>query len=56
MKVSGYLVYRDGTLVATVTNTKWTDSLAYIGGSRAYAVVAFDAASNQSSAAEVAVQ
>jgi hypothetical protein len=47
--VNGYRVYRDGTLVATLTKMRWNDSLAFAGGTRLYAVVAFDAAGNVSS-------
>jgi fibronectin type 3 domain-containing protein len=55
-RVTGYRVYRDGTQVATVSNTKWTDPLAFKGGLRSYALVAFDAAGNTSPAAGVTVQ
>ncbi len=56
VRVSGYRVYRDGTLVATTANTKWTDPVTYKGGSRLYDVVAFDTAGNVSPDAEVVVQ
>jgi hypothetical protein len=54
-RVSGYRVYRDGTLVATVTNPKWTDAVSFKSGTRLYAVVAFDTAGNTSQATEVVV-
>jgi hypothetical protein len=53
--VSGYRVYRDGTLVWTLTKTRWTDTLAFTGGTRSYAVVAFDAAGNVSSVSAAAL-
>jgi hypothetical protein len=42
--------------VATVSNMKWTDPLAFKGGPRSYGVVAFDAAGNASPTAVVTVQ
>jgi len=54
MKVAGYRVYRDGTQVATVTNTKWNDIAALAAGStRSYHVVAFDPTGNVSTASNV---
>ena len=54
--MTGYRVYRDGTLVATVSNTKWTDGLTFKGALRTYAVIALDAAGNTSLTAQVTVQ
>jgi hypothetical protein len=49
VKVAGYRVYRDATLVATATTTKWSDVVAFANGSaRSYYVVAYDAAGNVS--------
>jgi len=49
--VASYRVSRDGTLVATVTATNWTESGLTPGASYKYSVVAFDAAGNASAAA-----
>jgi hypothetical protein len=56
VRVAGYRVYRDGTLVATVTNRKWTDSLTFVGGPRLYQVAAFDSMGNVSPASNVTLQ
>ena len=47
--VSGYRVYRDGTLVATTGTTSFADSGLAAGTTHTYAVAAFDAAGNSSS-------
>jgi len=49
--VAGYRVSRDGTLVATVTATSWTESGLSPGASYKYSVLAFDAAGNASAEA-----
>jgi len=54
--VSGYRVYRDGTLVATVSATKWTDGVTFKSGSRQYEVTAYDAAGNVSPEAVTTLQ
>jgi hypothetical protein len=46
--VTGYMVYRDGVLVATLSTTKWNDGITLKTGSRTYAVVARDAVGNVS--------
>jgi M6 family metalloprotease-like protein len=49
--VSGYRVYRDSALIATVASPGYTDSGLLAGTSYSYDVVAFDAAGNVSAAA-----
>jgi cellulose 1,4-beta-cellobiosidase len=44
--VAGYKVLRDGTLVATLSGTTWTDGGLTAGGSYQHAVEAYDAAGN----------
>jgi chitodextrinase len=51
MGVAGYRILRDGTLVATVTGTGFTDTGLAAATSYGYQVVAFDAAGNVSAAA-----
>ncbi|HEY8868880.1 MAG TPA: hypothetical protein VIM30_05775 [Candidatus Limnocylindrales bacterium] len=51
--VAGYRVSRNGTQVATVTGTSWSDSGRSPATSYTYAVVAYDAAGNVSSGASV---
>jgi hypothetical protein len=46
--VTGYIVYRDGTVIATVTTTTFVDNNVS-SGSRSYKVVATDSAGNRSS-------
>ena len=46
--VSGYRVYRDGTLIATVGSTSWFDTGLAAGSAHTYAVSAIDAAGNAS--------
>jgi chitodextrinase len=53
--VAGYRVNRDGTQVAQVTGTSWTDTGRTAGATYVYAVVAFDAAGNVSGAATKSV-
>ena len=53
--VAGYRISRDGTQVAQVTGTSWTDAGRTAGATYVYAVVAFDAAGNVSSAATKSV-
>ena len=54
VKVVGYQVYRDGTLVAKTSTTKWNDALRLpAGAGRSYYVMAFDAAGNVSAASNV---
>jgi fibronectin type 3 domain-containing protein len=45
--VTGYRVYRDGTLIAVVTATGWSDPAPPAGTQVAYAVAAIDAAGNE---------
>jgi hypothetical protein len=52
--VTGYRVYRNGGLLATVTTTSYTDT-APPKGTDSYTVVAFDAAGNASAASAPAV-
>jgi parallel beta-helix repeat protein len=47
--VAGYSVHRNGSVVANVTTTSWTDSNVVAGTTYRYYVVAFDAAGNRSS-------
>jgi chitinase len=56
VKVTGYRVYRDGVLVASISRTKWTDGLNLSAGTRSYEVVAFDAAGNVSPPAALTVE
>ncbi len=50
--LSGYRVYRDGTLIATTLSTSYTDSdSAVVPGTYVYSVVAFDGAGNTTSSA-----
>jgi chitodextrinase len=49
--VAGYRITRDGTQVATVSSTSWTDSGLPSGTSFGYTVVAYDAAGNTSGSA-----
>lgn len=44
--VSGYKVYRDGSLLGTTTNTNYTDYTVVPGNTYTYAVTAYDAAGN----------
>jgi chitodextrinase len=53
--VAGYKVLRNGTLVATLGGTAWTDNGLTAGGSYQYAVEAYDAAGNLSGPATTAV-
>ena len=48
--VTGYTVYRDGAVVATVSTTTWSDRSIVAGVLYSYAVAAFDAAGNRSAA------
>lgn len=52
--VAGYRVSRNGTQVAQLTGTSWTDSGLSAGTSYTYGVVAYDAAGNVSAASTVA--
>jgi chitodextrinase len=52
--VSGYSVYRDGSLVGTTTGTGYTDALGGKASSATYYVVAYDAAGNVSPASNTA--
>jgi hypothetical protein len=55
--VSGYTVYRDGSLLATTTLTSYGDATAEAGRTYEYSVDAFDAADNHSARADpVSVQ
>jgi M6 family metalloprotease-like protein len=54
VKVAGYQVYRDGTLVATTSTNRWNDAVRLaVGAGRSYYVLAFDAAGNVSAASNV---
>jgi chitodextrinase len=53
--VAGYKVLRDGTQVATLSGTSWTDGGLTAGGSYQYAVEAYDAAGNVGGPATAAV-
>lgn len=53
--VVGYRVYRDTFLVATVSETAFTDPTLTSGNTYSYGVVAFDAAGNTSSEATISV-
>lgn len=53
--VAGYHVLRDGTLVATLSGTAWTDGGLTAGASYQYAVEAYDAAGNLSGPATTSV-
>lgn len=46
--VSGYRIYRDGSLVGTVTGTSWSDAGLSAATTYSYRVSAYDAASNAS--------
>lgn len=46
--VEGYRIYRDGTLLTTVTTTSHADKTVSLGKTYQYAVSAFDAADNES--------
>jgi len=46
--VKGYYIYRDNTMIATVTATKYTDNKVTTGTTYSYYIVAFDAALNLS--------
>ena len=48
--LAGYLVYRDGTLIATTTGTSYSDSGLSAATSYCYTIVAYDNAGNNSSA------
>ncbi len=50
--VSGYTVYRDGSLLATTTLTSYGDATAEPGRTYEYSVDAFDAADNHSAPAD----
>ena len=54
MMVTGYLVFRDGVLVATTSINGFTDSLTGKGTTHTYYVVAVDAAGNRSTPSNVA--
>jgi hypothetical protein len=56
VRVTGYRVYLDGVLLATVTKTRWTDGLVLSGAMRLYDVVAFDAAGNTSAGTFLSLQ
>ena len=44
--MAGYRVLRDGTTIATVTSTSYTDNWVTSSGSHDYALVAFDVVGN----------
>jgi chitodextrinase len=48
VSVAGYRVWRDGTLVDTVTTINWTDQTVTSRGTYTYWVAAYDAAGNVS--------
>ncbi len=50
VKVTGYQVRRNGSVVALVTGTGWVDSPPVAGSTNVYSVVAHDAAGNASAA------
>lgn len=50
--VAGYRVYRDGSLVATASDTIYQDTTVSGGTTYAYFVTAFDAAENESTASD----
>ncbi|HEY0141053.1 MAG TPA: right-handed parallel beta-helix repeat-containing protein [Thermoanaerobaculia bacterium] len=52
--VTGYHIYRNGTLVATATGTTYTDGGLQAGTTYSYHVMAIDAAGNESNASNVA--
>jgi hypothetical protein len=54
--VTGYRVYRDGTLTATVTTPGWIDSVVTPGATYSYRVQAFDAAGNTTLTPAVSAQ
>lgn len=51
--VTGYRVYRNNALKATVTSPGWVDAAVYAGTSYQYKVAAFDAAGNTATSASV---
>jgi Hypothetical glycosyl hydrolase family 15/Bacterial Ig domain/Carboxypeptidase regulatory-like domain len=51
--VTGYRLYRDGVLIATVPQTHFLDSGLFPGSTHGYVVKAVDAAGNQSTASNV---
>src|SRR5439155_23049990 len=55
VSVSGYRVSRNGTLVATIGTTAWTDTGLTTGTQYTYSVAAYDAAGNASSAATTGI-
>ena len=52
--VAGYLVSRDGTIVATVTTASWADTAWKAGAMYTYTVFAYDAAKNVSAPSNTA--
>jgi len=52
VRVTGYRITRDGTVVATVQSPSWTDTGRAPGATHTYTVSAVDAAGNASSASE----
>jgi chitodextrinase len=52
--VTGYDIYRDGTFLATVTGTTYSNTGLTMGVTYTYYVVAFDAASNESAQSDAA--
>ncbi len=52
--VTGYAIYRDGTIIGTTTDTSYTDNLT-LGQTFSYVVKAFDAAGNESEASNSVV-
>lgn len=52
--VTGYRIYRNGTLAATATGTTYTDGSLQPGTTYSYHVMAIDAAGNESNASNVA--
>jgi len=52
--VTGYSVYRNGSKLATVTGTSWSDSAVVAASTYSYFVTAFDAAGNVSAASNTA--
>jgi parallel beta-helix repeat protein len=54
--VKGYRVYRDGTLVGTVTKNVFRDSGLHAGTTYLYAIAAYDLTGNQSAQSTISVQ
>ncbi len=55
VSVSGYQIWRNGTLVATVTGTTYDDHHSLPGHSYSYQVIAYDAANNINAANSVGI-